>query len=314
MFQTVSRRRAREISSVIPELLELRVLPTVDLVFDILSPGFTQNAVRDPSSGDVSIDATFFVTISNVGNSTADLTNGTPNNDADNVFIHFFVSSDATLDGGDTLIGDFNLGLSNASLLANGSTQFNIGNSMSVPIGTDSRFIIGVVDATDVLVETNEVNNINSFDIQTPTLGITGAGNFTDKKKDTPIDPGLGFLDGDSVNYNGGRIVVSFVDAQDKEFLQIFRSGKGGDKVKLSGTTLKIGNRVVGTVSGNKTADLTIDFNGNLDQLDVQNVLRSIGFRVRSDIPAERNFTFQLTDPDAQDSPIADKNVIVDFS
>lgn len=314
MFQTLSRRRAREIRSFAPELLELRVLPTVDLVFDILAPGITQNAVRDPSSGDVSTDATFFVKIDNAGNSTADLTNGTPDNDADNVFIHFFVSSDAILDGGDTFVGEFNMGLFNTSLNANGSTQFNIGDPMSIPISSNSNFIIGVVDATDVLAETNEINNVKFFDIRTPTLGITGAGNFTDKKKAKSIDPLLGFLDGDSANYNGGRIVASYVDAQTKEFLQVFRSGKGADKVKLSGTTLKVGNRVVGTVSGNKTSDLTIDFNGNLDQFDVQNILRSIGFRVRSDSPAERNFTFQLSDPDNHDSPVADKEVAILFS
>ncbi|MCA9099123.1 MAG: hypothetical protein KDA36_12085, partial [Planctomycetaceae bacterium] len=304
MFDAVPRNRSRSGHPATPEQLEIRILPTVDLLLDFVTPGFSQNVVRD-QFGAVTVNATFAVEIENAGNTAADLTGGTPDIDADNVFIDFFASSDDTLDGGDTFLGNFNIGLFNTSIGPGGSISFTIGDPFTVPIGPNSAFIIAKVDSTNALAETNETNNLKSVDIRTPTLGITGGGSFLDKKKSLSLDPFIGFLDGDSANYNGGRITVSFVDAQSKEFLQLFRSGKGADKVKLSGTTLKIGNRTVGTVTGNKTADMVIDFTGDLDQFDLQNVLRSIGYKVRSDSPGQRNFTIQLRDPDANDSPIA---------
>ncbi len=267
-------------------------------------------------SGEVSRDATFSVKIDNVGTTSADLTGGTPDDATDNVFIGFFASSNATLDGGDTFLGDFNVGTFFPTINAGGSQQVNIGNSFTLPIGSGSSFIIGKIDSNNVLTETSEINNFKVLDIQTPHVQFTGNGaNNNGKQRVASVDPSVGFLDGNSVNYNGGQILANMTDAQDGEFLQIFRNGRGQDKVRAAGSQLKIGRRVVGTVTGNKTASLTIDFNADVDQVDVQRVLRSIGYKVVTDSPGTRNFTFQMKDPTTGTlSNLASKNVNIFFA
>lgn len=293
------------------EALESRCLLTVDLTIGTYVPSF-QDADRD-EAGVVAVRGSIMLEQRNLGNTSADLTGGTPADETDNVVIQYFVSSDATLDGGDILVGEFNSGSFNTSISAGGSRTSTQISVINFTPGPSANFLLAKIDGTNVLAETDETNNVAVLDIRTPTILTTGNGSTVRVKKVTSLDPSLGFLDGESANYNGGQIAATFTDPQPKEFLQIFKNGRGSQLLKVSKNQLKIGGRVVGTVTGNKTSSLTVDFTADIDQFDVQRVLRSIGIKVLSDSPGERNFTFSIKDPDNRQSNVASKVVTIDF-
>jgi hypothetical protein len=286
-------------------------LLTVDLAVGTFLPSF-QNAERDPA-GVITVQSSITLQQKNLGNTAADLTGGTPDNDDDNVFVEYFISSDDILDGADQSVGTFNLGLFDASLGPNGTRTATQFGAVRFTPAANANFLLVKIDSNNVLAETDENNNVEALDIRKPFVKTTGNGESTSLKKVKSMDPSLGFIDGESTDYNGGQIVAKFIDPQAKEFLQLFKNGKGAEQVRFSGGKLKVGGRIVGTVSGNKSSQITIDFTASIDQVEVQQVLRSIGYKLVSNDPATRNFSFQMTDPDARVSNTAVKKVNVFF-
>lgn len=311
MFNLLSRKRSLSRNSTVPEQLEVRLLLTPDLEIESMEAGFLQEATRE-SNGDVT--ASLFIKMSrqNIGTTAVQLNGGTPD-PSDDVIIKFFLSADTVLSPADQLVGIAQL---TATFAPNGGGEDVSEETGEFTVKSIGNFIIAFIDADDIINESNESNNLFVMDIRTPAVRFTGAGsNNGGKSRVASVDPFVGFLDGNSVNYNGGQIQANMTNAQDGEFLQIFRNGRGPDKIKAAGTRLKIGRRIVGTVNGNKTDSLTIDFNADVDQVDVQRVLRSIGYKVVTDSPGTRNFTFQMKDPTTGIlSNLASKNVNINFA
>lgn len=302
-----TRRRSRSLS-VVPEQLESRLLLTPDLIIADMDPGFLQEATRE-SNGDITASLFTKMFRRNIGTTSVQLNGGTPDDPTDDVIVKFFLSADTVLSPADQLVGTVRLtntfapnGGEDVSQEAGEFTVKSIGN-----------FIIAFIDADNIIAESNESNNLFVMDIRTPSVQITGGGNNASTKRVATVDPAIGFLDGNNADYNGGKVEAKMLDAQAGEFLQITRNGRGDDKLKLSRNELKIGRRVIGTVTGNKTSDLTINFNGDADQVDVQRALRSIGFKVLTDTLPERNFSFQMTDPNGNVSNLATKDVNINL-
>lgn len=312
MFDAVSRKRFHSRNPAVPEQLEIRLLLTPDLEIVSMEPGFLQEVTRETNGNNT---ASLFTKMfrRNIGTTAVQLNGGTPNDPSDDAIIKFFLSADTVLSPADQLVGTVSL---TATFAANGGGEDVSQNSGEFTVKSIGNFIIAFIDADDVINESNESNNLFVMDIRTPSVEITGAGGSNaGKKRVASVDPAIGFLDGNSVNYNGGQIQAEMTNAQAGEFLQIVRNGRGEEKIRAVGNQLKIGSRVVGTVTGNKTASLTIDFDADVDQVDVQRVLRSIGYKVVTDSPGTRNFTFQMKDPTTGNlSNLASKNVNIDLA
>lgn len=310
MFEIPSRRRPRTVNSSPPEQLEVRLLLTPDLEIVSMEPGFLQEVTRE-TNGDNTASLFTKMFRRNIGTTAVQLNSGTPDPN-DDVVIKFFLSADTVLSPADALVGSVRL---TATFAPNGGGEDVSQLAGEFTVKSIGNFIIAFIDANNIIAESNESNNLFVMDIRTPSVEITGVGgNNAGKKRVASVDPAIGFLDGNSANYNGGQIQASMTNAQAGEFLQIFRNGRGQDKIRAAGTQLKIGSRVVGTVTGNKTASLTIDFNADLDQVDVQRILRTIGYKVVTDSPGTRNFTFRMKDPTTGIlSNLASKNVNINL-
>lgn len=299
-----TRRRSRSLS-VVPEQLESRLLLTPDLEIVSMEPGFLQEVTRE-TNGDNTASLFTKMFRRNIGTTAVQLNGGTPGDSSDDVIIKFFLSADTVLSPADQLVGTVEL---TATFAPNGGGEDVSQLAGEFTVKSIGNYIIAFIDADNIIAESNESNNLFVMDIRTPSVEITGAGSNVTTKRVASVDPAIGFLDGNNTNYNGGKIEAKMLDAQSGEFLQITRNGRGDDKLKLSGNQLKIGRRVIGTVTGNKTDSLTINFNVDVDQVDVQRALRSIGFKVLSDTLPERNFSFQMTDPNGNVSNLATKEV-----
>jgi len=88
----------------------------------------------------------FLLTIRNVGNTPL---TGT-------FVVRFYRSTDQTWDGGDTLLLTRTV---RVTRLAPSRTTSLIG-AATVPSPSHGRFLLGVIDATNTIVESNETNNL----------------------------------------------------------------------------------------------------------------------------------------------------------
>lgn len=308
-----SHRRSPGTSVSALESLEHRRLLTVDLTIGNIEIGFFNSLTPGPGDA-VTINASIFSQKQNLGNTAADLRNGTPTDDSDNVIMQFFISSDNVLDGGDLLVGDHNLGAFNAQIAANSSIESTDLGAASFQPGPNANFIIAKIDATNVLAETNENNNVKAIDIRNVVLNVTGSGGqVTRKNRLFSVNPGMNFVDGNTTNYNTGRITASILAPQTKDALQFIKNGSGSERLKVSGSNLKLGNQVIATVTGNKSTGLEINFTADVDQSVVFRVLRNIGFKTRTDSPATRTINFELQEPQSGPTSTDQKVVNIDF-
>lgn len=140
--RTASRLAARTGHSTtgLMESLEQRALLAVDLAYTELA--VANNALP---GGEITVNST----LTNSGDEAVT----TP------FSVKFYLSEDATLDGGDTELGTYD---NNVTIPATGTLGF--AKQLTIPDGTPlgARFIIGVADSGAAVAESNEANNNGS--------------------------------------------------------------------------------------------------------------------------------------------------------
>ncbi|HQA10867.1 PKD domain-containing protein, partial [Zoogloea sp.] len=127
------------------------------------------------------------------------------------------------------------------------------------------------------------------------------------------IDPGIGLLDVDSANFDGGRLDVSFITAygdinqygipgiQTQDQLGIRNEGTAAGNIGVNGTTITYGGTAIGTVIGNGVngAPLTVLFNANATSEAVENLIENLTYQnYLSNPEPTRTVSLRLSDGD----------------
>lgn len=111
----------------------------------------------------------YALNIANIGNLTAHL-DGATSSELDNVIIHSYLSKDQEIDLWDQKIQPIILGLNSLEIIKAGEL-FSIVNRDSIPT-KGYRYLIVKVDATNVLNECSEENNILVLELSTSPLSL----------------------------------------------------------------------------------------------------------------------------------------------
>ncbi|WP_374246395.1 hypothetical protein, partial [Zoogloea sp.] len=107
------------------------------------------------------------------------------------------------------------------------------------------------------------------------------------------IDPGIGLLDPDSANFNGGRLDVSFITTygnqnqfsipgiQAQDQLGILNEGMGVGQIGVVGDTVYFGGTAFGTVIGHGVngASLIVTFNANATAEAVEHLIEGLTYQ-----------------------------------
>lgn len=292
------------------ESLESRQLPTTDLALGPLA--ILGATLSDNGSGQPIVSMTVSVEIENEGTTPIDLSNGTPDDFSDDVMIAFAPSADAVFDVGDTPFVNQSAALAfpGNMIIAPGTHKtFAVNGSFfqNVPIAG----IVGKVDVTNVVAEDDETNNTTVAYTGIPIVTTSPDPQPVLRRKLNAIDPGAGVYDGNSANFSDGRIFVKIDSPQSGDRLRLIANGSGPDRMKVSGINLMLGKKVIGTVLGNKTDNLTIhlDPTQNVGLLTVQRIMRNVGFQGTITTPRTRSIHFQVRDPNSNISDIVSKTV-----
>ncbi|TXI25698.1 MAG: DUF4347 domain-containing protein [Roseateles sp.] len=124
--------------------------------------------------------------------------------------------------------------------------------------------------------------------------------------------------DTDSTNFSGGNLTVQIITnyqsgtgAQDS--LNIVNDGAGAGQIGISSNNVTYGGTTIGTVTGNGTGTLVVNFNAAATPTAVQALVRNIGFNHAGTNPLElvRTVQFRLNDGDSVDNS-ANSNVSID--
>lgn len=275
--------------------LESRVLPAVDLVLG--SSVFQLHPTNVPNQ--YAMDFTFF--IANNGTTTANLT-GTLHDESDNVRLRVVMSGDDVYGNGDDVqIGEPEFinktDISTITLVGNGATT-SLHMTGTLTANPNFHFILWKIDSTNVIAESDETNNVF-----TPAIPVAQAFNAI------LFSPATGFIAGttqnliptasfkavDETNYTNAILTMSLDEAKPGDQLNLGDTSYNGQSLQRAGKNVKLGDTVVGTVSGGKhNQPLSVQFNAGADNLLVTKVMESLTFKSKKSQPGERRLDLTI--------------------
>ena len=128
-----------------------------------------------------------------------------------------------------------------------------------------------------------------------------------------PIDGATVLTDPDSTNFASGVLTVKIsANASSYDRIEIKNQGNASGQIGFSGSTIRYGGVIIGTLSGGST-NRTINLNTAATPTAIQALLRNITFRTTSSAATigSRTVQFQITDGDGGTSAIASRTVNV---
>lgn len=313
MPKSVAPRRAVRSRKMNIEGLESRLLLTADLTLT----GFGYDFLPSPTQPNVYLSQ-LSITIKNLGTTSVSLT-GNNFDLSDNVVIETAFSIDNVLGN----IDDFPTG----SLTISGPTGDNLSITLApnaeqtflvsaeVPANPNMQvnYFIARVDTTGVIAETDEGNN----SIPLPRSGgwppaLWGTSSRQISAGGTQvIDPTVHMYALQKLEFDGSTLSVTNQFHARGDVLSIQRSTVNGQVLKRSGSKIKFGNQVIGTVSGGKKSEpLEVSFNQNSDSLLINNVLKNMTLKSKKSQTGLRKIHFTFTDGNASPDHVVDLTLV----
>lgn len=134
-----------------------------------------------------------------------------------------------------------------------------------------------------------------------PVLSVSSSITGPAKAKLVIIGAGASLADPDSPNYSGGKLTIQLTaGGTSTDKLTLTKVGTKTGQVNLSGTKLRLGKTVVGSISGGTGGSpLVIQFTANISPSTVQSVLQRVTLRAARGklLPGTRTVQFTATDP-----------------
>jgi Tol biopolymer transport system component len=179
--------------------------------------------------------------------------------------------------------------------IVNGNLQFRNAPDFENPADGNHNNIYSVtVNASDGTNSSSKTISVSVTNVnEAPTLAPdTAAVTYVENGAALALMAGGTITDPDNPsNFDDGSLSVTLNGAQAGDELVI--AGIGG--VSLSGSSVKVGTTTVGTVSGNHSTHLSIDFNSNATDGRVESVLKALAFDSTSDNPGNADRTATVT-------------------
>lgn len=114
--------------------------------------------------------------------------------------------------------------------------------------------------------------------------------------------------DVDSLNFAGGNLTVSIIaNPEFQDRIEIKNTGNAAGQIGISDSTVKYGNKIIGTFAG--TTTLIVTLNGNATPQAVQALLRNITFKTTSVSTLTRTVQVSVNDGDGATSNLPTKTV-----
>ncbi|HQZ02781.1 MAG TPA: PKD domain-containing protein, partial [Thauera sp.] len=140
------------------------------------------------------------------------------------------------------------------------------------------------------------------------------------------IDPGVGLIDPDSANFDGGRLEVDYISGyggqdqlgmeglENQDQLGIRSEGDGPTQIRVSGLNVYYSGALIGTLvaDGSNHGKLVLEFNANATVPAVESVIENLSYQNTSSNPfASRTISIRVTDGDggASDARFVTLNV-----
>ncbi|GAB1459283.1 hypothetical protein MASR2M50_10570 [Thauera sp.] len=140
------------------------------------------------------------------------------------------------------------------------------------------------------------------------------------------IDAGVGLVDADSANFDGGRLEVDYISGyggqdqlgmeglENQDQLGIRSEGDGPTQVRVSGLNVYYGGTLIGTLvaDGSNHGKLVVEFNATATVPAVESVIENLTYQNTSSNPfASRTISIRVTDGDggASDARFVTLNV-----
>jgi hypothetical protein len=252
------------------------------------------------TDGTLSDTQTLFVHVTDVNDNAPVITTGAFQFVAEN---HTFVTQLSAFDvdsvGGPTTFTiadglDGNL----FQIDVNGNLQFATAPDFEHPADSNRNNIYSVtVNASDGLNSSSktlfvQVTNVNEAPVLAPDSATV---TYTENAAALALMAGGTVTDPDNPsNFDDGSVSVTLNGAVSGDELALASTGG----VSISGTSVKVGSTTIGTISGNHSTHLTVDFNANATDPRVETLLRALAFDSTSDNPtgADRTATITFND------------------
>ncbi|MFO1021928.1 MAG: hypothetical protein U0903_14740 [Planctomycetales bacterium] len=296
--QGLRRRGSPLSSSPAFEVCEQRIVPTVDLRTSVLYLDFIASATV-PNQYTTSFDFTLF----NNGTTSANLT-GNKFDLSDNVRLKVVLSSDQVQGNSDdveigaAIISGPTTDNTTISLASQSEKTFHVSGTFSAD--PNYRYVFSIVDSTNVLVETDEANNVTMTDLSVfnPVVRSTSTADSIPAGPAVTLDNAMYLQDLITTAFDKSTITVTNTNAKPGDLFNIARGTFNGETLKKAGSSLKLGKEVIGSVSGGKgAAPLLLSFNDQANNLMITKTLQQITFKAKNNELGQREFKVKYTSP-----------------
>jgi Tol biopolymer transport system component/Ca2+-binding RTX toxin-like protein len=248
------------------------------------------------SDGTLSDTQTLLVQVTDVNDSAPVITTNSSQSVAEN---HTFVTHLSAFDvdgvGGPTVLSIADGSDGSLFEIVDGNLRFKAAPDFEHPSDANENNIYSVtVNASDGLNSSAKtfsvhVTNVNEAPVLAPNtnavtyvenaarLALMSAGSVTD-----PDNPS---------NFDDGSISVTLNGAVSGDELVLATGGH----LSLSGSSVRFDGTTIGTISGNHSTHLTVEFNSNATDAKVETVLKALSFDSTSDNPTNADRTATVT-------------------
>ncbi|MDB5335528.1 MAG: hypothetical protein JWN70_1147 [Planctomycetaceae bacterium] len=148
-----------------------------------------------------------------------------------------------------------------------------------------------------------------------PVLTVPAAVTGPAKGKPVIIGAGATLSDPDSPNYSGGKLTIQITSVgTSNDKLTLTKLGTKTGQVNLSGTKVRLGKTVIGSLSGGTNGSpLVIQFSSNVSLAAVQSVLQRVTLKGAHGKlpPGTRTIQFTATDPTHLTSEPQSRQVVI---
>ncbi len=174
-------------------------------------------------------------------------------------------------------------------------------NSSPIPNTADATVVIDLENVQEGAVLTIPIPQ-GTFHIGSDPAFVSPDATFT-------------YDDVSNPNYAGARLTVSIVAGRGKrDKLSVFKKGDGNNEIDVKGRRIYFNGELIGKSKGgrgNVHPDLVITLTGSATTAAVDNLVRRINFRAKTDVGTTRTVTMQVTNIGGVDSNIATRDIAV---
>jgi hypothetical protein len=150
--------------------------------------------------------------------------------------------------------------------------------------------------------------------------GFTNTVTFIGKNiKTTPaiIDDNVTLTDGDSNDFNGGKLIINYTNGGSAEDqLSIVNQGTSAGQIGLNGSTVTFGGISIGSVdasaNGKDGKNFIVNLNGSANAVSVRALIQNLSYQNTADIPIEnRTIAIAIDDGDGDTSVAVETSIVV---